>query len=175
MLWLCLENRGTTMLWVAALHKVTPINKALSWTLSSSFISLLYWEAQKWTQPSSCGLTSAERKDHFSRPTDSTPTNAATKVKSFPASWPPAHTGAWGCSSPGRYRPWHFPLLIFTRFLWAHFSSLSRSLSSNNPVVYQPLLPLPHEQETCWGCNLSRPNFSFNCVSFVLGRVTFRK
>lgn len=42
------------------------ISMLLLWTLSSSSVSLLYWRAQKWTQHTRCGLTSAEGRERIS-------------------------------------------------------------------------------------------------------------
>ena len=55
---------------------------ALHWTLSSSSMSLLYWAAQKWTQYSRCGFSSAEYRGRI------------TSQNLIPARCPPAYTAS---------------------------------------------------------------------------------
>ena len=56
-----------------------------------------------------------------------------------------------------RCRTLKFSLLHFIRFLPAHFSNMLRPTGwHQNPLVYQPLLPVLCRQQTCWECTLPR-------------------
>lgn len=121
----------------------------LNWTHSSTAISLLYWEVPSYTQYSRCSLSSAKERGKitFSDMLACTFANTAPYALTFftPASSysnAPPVTSFLFCKSAfypvicqpallhgvilSRHGTWHF--LSSLRFLWAHISSLSRSL-----------------------------------------------
>ena len=129
---------------------------ALCWTFSGMAMSVLYWEAQNWTQDSRCGIISVEwrgsitsldllailclRQLRISYSFFATRTHWWLMVNlafsRIPRSFSVKLLSSW--SAPSRYwclglflpmcRMLHFPLLNCMRFQSAHFSSLLRSL-----------------------------------------------
>ena len=133
--------------------------------LSSLSTSVLQWRAQTRHMAPEVAPQMISKQNNIPRPADCDITNTAQDAvglhlwthcwpmlslvstrptgpslrSCFLASRPPACPGALVLCKP-RCRTLHLPLLNFTRFLSAHFSSLS---SQTCPPVYQPLTQPP--------------------------------
>lgn len=128
---------------------------ALHWTPSSNSIFLLYWGPLNWTQHSKCGLTSVEQGRRMAS-VDLLSKLCLRHPRIPLAAWPQVHIAGsylpWhlpeflaffcqvtsqldgsqhilvhGAVSP-RCKALHSSLLNVLTFLWAHFSSLWKSL-----------------------------------------------
>lgn len=155
------------------------------WYCSNMSMSVLYWGAQNGAQSSRSGITSVESPPPASasalpnaaqealrlpllprahQSTQCPPRTPSLFLQScFPAVWPAASTGPWGCSPLSAilgiflWTPWSSCWLIFLDYKggseWQH-----------SHLVYKALLLVLYHLQTLWGSTLSHhPGHYWRC------------